>query len=115
MFAPIFADSLTELRQDTLWLSKTLGSVGPRLIVVLLCETVMEPGRIPRANLHRRLTYRSVIVDKRGREVDPTRIRQCPICNTIFWAGRSDKVCCSRRCGHTLAGRRYRENQKGGS
>src|SRR5262249_5690936 len=47
--------------------------------------------------------------DKRGREVDPTRIRQCPVCNTIFWAGRSDKECCSRRCGHTLAGRRYRE------
>src|SRR5262249_52234943 len=48
--------------------------------------------------------------DSKGREVELSRIRQCQICDTIFWQGRTNQICCSRRCGHILAARRYRES-----
>jgi hypothetical protein len=29
---------------------------------------------------------------------DAERIRKCRVCEKLFWAGRSDKWCCSPRC-----------------
>ena len=37
------------------------------------------------------------------------RIRQCPICNNIFWASRIDQKACSKRCSNIKRVRRSRE------
>ena len=41
--------------------------------------------------------------------VEAQRIRTCPICEQIFWAGRLNQPACSKRCSHTLRNRKYRE------
>lgn len=47
---------------------------------------------------------------------DAERIRQCPICNNIFWASRIDQRACSKRCSNTMRVRRSRElNQERGT
>lgn len=42
--------------------------------------------------------------------VEAARIRQCPICSRIFWAGRIDQLCCTRRCASDLRTRRWRSD-----
>jgi hypothetical protein len=41
--------------------------------------------------------------------VEAMRVRVCPLCDRIFWAGRSDQPACSKKCAHTLRTRRWRE------
>ena len=41
--------------------------------------------------------------------VEAGRIRECPICQNIFWAGRTDQQCCSPRCRKIWHTRRWRE------
>ena len=41
--------------------------------------------------------------------VEATRIRQCPICGYIFWAGRKDQVCWPTSCAKILRTHRWRE------
>jgi len=43
--------------------------------------------------------------------IEANRIRLCPICKGIFWAGRRDKSACSPQCSLTLRQRRLRENR----
>jgi len=43
---------------------------------------------------------------------EASRIKECPICGRIFWAGRLTKSACSPRCTNTLNVRRFSENQK---
>lgn len=40
------------------------------------------------------------------------RIRQCPICNSIFWAGRIDQKGCSKQCANIIRVHRCRELAK---
>jgi len=40
--------------------------------------------------------------------VDIKRIRQCPVCEKVFWAGRITQKCCSPRCSNTFRARRFR-------
>lgn len=42
--------------------------------------------------------------------VEARRIRECEVCNRIFWAGRLDQWCCSPRCARVLRTRRWRAN-----
>lgn len=42
--------------------------------------------------------------------VEAARIRLCPICDNVYWAGRIDQPTCSKRCGQTLRVRRWRGN-----
>lgn len=44
--------------------------------------------------------------------VDSTRIRECPICHKIFWAGRKDQSGCSDNCRAAQRSRTYRKNYK---
>lgn len=44
--------------------------------------------------------------------VEVSRIRECPICGALYWAGRLDKPACDK-CTHVLRQRRYRENYAG--
>jgi hypothetical protein len=37
------------------------------------------------------------------------RIRECPICKNLYWAGRRTRLTCSMECGNTLRQRRWRE------
>ena len=41
-------------------------------------------------------------------EVEADRIRQCLVCEKIFWAGRKDKKCCGPRCLKAWHTRRWR-------
>lgn len=43
---------------------------------------------------------------------EATRIRACEVCRLIFWAGRSDQICCSPKCANVYRVRRSRENKK---
>jgi predicted nucleic acid-binding Zn ribbon protein len=40
--------------------------------------------------------------------VEITRIRQCPVCSHIFWAGRSDQKCCNTKCSNLFRVHRHR-------
>ena len=42
-------------------------------------------------------------------DVEADRIRECPICQNVFWAGRKDQLCCAPRCARILRTRRWRE------
>lgn len=44
--------------------------------------------------------------------VEVRRIRECPVCGALYWAGRLDKPACDK-CTHVLRQRRYRENYAG--
>lgn len=41
--------------------------------------------------------------------VEAERIRECPICEKLFWAGRLDQTACSTRCANVRRGRIHRE------
>jgi hypothetical protein len=41
--------------------------------------------------------------------VEASRIRECPICGRIFWAGRVDRPCCGKRCAGVRRTRRWRD------
>ena len=43
--------------------------------------------------------------------VEVRRIRECPMCGALYWAGRLDKPAC-KECVHAFRQRRYRENYK---
>ena len=40
--------------------------------------------------------------------VEAERIRQCPVCEKLFWAGRLDQPACGARCANILRGRLHR-------
>ena len=42
--------------------------------------------------------------------VEVRRIRECPVCGALYWAGRLDKPACKYKCVHVLRQRRYRKN-----
>lgn len=42
--------------------------------------------------------------------VQAYRIRNCPICRRIFWAGRIDQAACSKQCNQTRRARLWRKN-----
>lgn len=42
-------------------------------------------------------------------KVETDRIRECEVCNQIFWAGRRDMRGCSTKCAKVLRTRRWRE------
>src|SRR5262249_30341087 len=41
--------------------------------------------------------------------VEADRIRRCPICGKIYWAGRKDQPACKKSCVQALRVRRWRE------
>ncbi|HKQ04138.1 MAG TPA: hypothetical protein VJ464_03325 [Blastocatellia bacterium] len=41
--------------------------------------------------------------------VESSRIRECTICENIYWAGRIDQPCCSRKCNGIRRVRKWRE------
>jgi hypothetical protein len=43
--------------------------------------------------------------------IEADRIRVCPICQNLYWAGRRDKSACSGQCSGTFRQRRLRENR----
>jgi hypothetical protein len=67
----------------------------------------------------------SIIVDKEGKlsvesasllrdciGVEARRVRMCPICRRIFWAGRIDQPACSKKCGTNYRQKKWRINYK---
>src|ERR1700746_1241805 len=42
-------------------------------------------------------------------DVELGRIRECPICGNIFWAGRIDRPCCKKKCAKIRRTRRWRD------
>lgn len=47
-------------------------------------------------------------VPEGGIRVEGRRIRRCPICADIFWAGRKDQPCCSKKCNQIKRTREWR-------
>lgn len=41
--------------------------------------------------------------------IEIARLKECVICQRIFWAGRITQRCCSKQCANTLRVRRHRE------
>lgn len=48
---------------------------------------------------------------KKQEGIAVARIRKCPICQRIYWAGRLDKPSCSNQCGQTYRVREWRKNK----
>ena len=83
-------------------MDKSAGSVHPKFPASdFLRLSVGERGRI-------HIVHGRLIGALEG--VEAARIRECPICSRIFWAGRIDQPCCTSRCASALRTRRYREN-----
>src|SRR5262249_14175338 len=57
-----------------------------------------------------RVTFELTKLGKCILGVEMHRIRQCPICDKIYWAERKDQPCCSKSCAGALRTRRWREN-----
>lgn len=70
-------------------------------------------------------TYGQILVDDDGKlyvgrdkfaaaidGVEASRIRECAICQRLFWAGRKTQQGCSTACAHALRNRRYRARYK---
>src|SRR5205807_1239351 len=51
-------------------------------------------------------------VSKAIEGVEAARIRICPICARIFWAGRIDQPSCRKGCANALRVRRYRDGYR---
>ena len=45
--------------------------------------------------------------------VEASRIRICPYCGILYWAGRSDQPACSRKHAHALRARAWRKRYEG--
>lgn len=45
--------------------------------------------------------------------VEAERVRECAICDVVFWAGRIDQWCCNPRCASLLRKKRKRERDAG--
>jgi predicted nucleic acid-binding Zn ribbon protein len=45
--------------------------------------------------------------------VEAERVRECPICGVVFWAGRIDQWCCNSRCASMLRKKKKRERDAG--
>jgi hypothetical protein len=56
-----------------------------------------------------RITMTKGDISKAIEGVEAARIRLCPICDRIFWAGRIDQPCCRKTCANALRVRRHRE------
>lgn len=70
----------------------------PRLCVI---QDGQDSGKIA---LHQPTLYESLL------SVEANRIRECPVCYKIFWAGRKDQVGCTPQCAKVIRTRRWREN-----
>jgi hypothetical protein len=44
--------------------------------------------------------------------IDATRVRQCPQCGLLFWAGRIDQPACSKKCVNAWRNKRWRARYK---
>jgi hypothetical protein len=44
--------------------------------------------------------------------IEAKRVGECEVCRLVFWAGRSDQICCSPKCANVYRVRRSRENKK---
>jgi hypothetical protein len=44
--------------------------------------------------------------------VERERIRQCPICEKIYWAGRTDQPACGKRCNNVRRSRDQRRKSQ---
>ncbi len=81
-------------------MDKSAGSVHPKFPASgVLRLSVGQGGRI-------QIVHGALIGALEG--VEAARIRECRICSRIFWAGRIDQLCCSRRCASDLRTRRWR-------
>jgi hypothetical protein len=53
------------------------------------------------------VTWDSFAFAVKGKEA--SRIRQCGVCNSFFWAYRADQKCCGKKCSNAYRVRRHRE------
>ena len=56
------------------------------------------------------LVFNTPLLVKILQGVEAARIRRCPICGLIFWAGRMDRPCCGPKCAK--ARRRHHSREK---
>lgn len=59
-----------------------------------------------------RLAFRPPVLYASLAGIEAARIRECQICYDLFWAGRKDMRCCSKKCAHVLRQREYREEYR---
>ncbi len=83
---------------------------GDRELTVRLPEVVyMEEGT---GHMKTWSAFPNLFHDDKNDEsvqIDWRRVRRCRICRKLFWAGRSDKVCCTEKCGRVLRAREWRK------
>jgi hypothetical protein len=59
---------------------------------------------------HGRLNYSPPPFIKAIEGVEAARIRECEVCDQLFWAGRLDQKTCTTKCAKVLRTRRWRQN-----
>lgn len=60
-----------------------------------------------REGTHKFAVYQPILF-KVLEDIEIERIRECPICEKLFWAGRLDQSACSPRCSNVRRGRAWR-------
>jgi predicted nucleic acid-binding Zn ribbon protein len=87
-------------RNPSAWLRIAAAMLNDNLRVTTTEEVYIEEGLFRRR-------YNSFLYIIDG--IEASRIRECAICNLIFYAERIDKKCCSARCTNVFNVRRLRE------
>ncbi len=69
----------------------------------------LQPDRQYKIANDGRIQVQSDVFDAAIIDVEASRIRECAICNRIFWAKKSGSKACSNKCANALRVRLYRE------
>jgi hypothetical protein len=98
-------DALKYLATFNNWNNDFGFNVIPANPVQLTVAVTLRADEVGRFNI----VSNDVVAGLLDNELEAHRIRECPICNKLYWAGRITKPTCSKECGNTLRQRRWRE------
>src|SRR5262245_32073343 len=100
--------------RDNLYKLAAIGQHPDEYLGKLLKDVVLEIPLIENARLDENgfLRRPAAPFAEAIEGVEVSRLRSCEICRKLFWAGRSDKVCCSEAHSRIIRKKKIREQQK---
>lgn len=103
--------SLGEARQrlHSLHLQPGYSAPSPPLAQVEVLRGRFDIGKRDYKNKTHKLGYAKPQITWVLEKIEVERIRQCPVCEKLFWAGRLDQSACRPRCSNVLRAKTWRE------
>lgn len=103
--------SLDDARRRLNQLESQLSSFRPSIfpIQVEAFRGRFDIGKKDRKKKTHNLGYAKPQITWVLEKVEVERIRKCPVCEKLFWAGRLDQSACRSRCSNVLRAKKWRE------